>query len=36
VMYSEQAADAALGLWAYGSAAKLYEQALDSLQRLPI
>jgi DNA-binding SARP family transcriptional activator len=35
VRLGEQAADAALGVFAYTSAANLYEQALDGLQRLP-
>jgi DNA-binding SARP family transcriptional activator/tetratricopeptide (TPR) repeat protein len=35
VGWSEAAANAALGVFAYGPAAALYEQALDSLDRLP-
>ena len=35
VLLCEQAAGAAFGVFAYASAASLYEQALDALQRLP-
>ncbi len=35
VRLCEQAAGAAFGVFAYASAASLYEQALDALQRLP-
>jgi DNA-binding SARP family transcriptional activator len=35
VRFCEQAADAAVGVFAYSSAASLYEQALDSLERVP-
>ncbi|HEY1295376.1 MAG TPA: BTAD domain-containing putative transcriptional regulator [Chloroflexota bacterium] len=34
--WCEAAAEAAVGVFAYGSAATLYEQALDALSRLPI
>ena len=35
VRWCEDAADAAVGVFAYSSAASLYEQALNSLERLP-
>src|SRR5207248_4310894 len=36
VLWCEKAADAAVAVFAYTSAASLYEQALDALERLPV